>query len=75
MKEVAIQISQARVNQNLTPCELANKADVQLKIVHDLEEGSEKVNVSALVKVAHALGLQTHISFKNKEDVCNDDSK
>lgn len=67
MKEVGLQITRARAEKGWTPSELAGKVHMPAATIMQMEDGSERASIEELVKIAKALGLTVHVSFKKQE--------
>jgi DNA-binding XRE family transcriptional regulator len=62
--ELISQIIKARLEQNLTQAELAEKAGTRQSNISRLEGGEYNPSLKFLKKIASSLGKELHISFK-----------
>lgn len=61
--EIIKQIIQARIEQNMSQKELAQKVGTQQSNISRLESGEYNPSLQFLKKVANSLGKELHISF------------
>ncbi|MDR0459303.1 MAG: helix-turn-helix transcriptional regulator [Coriobacteriales bacterium] len=54
----------ARIEQNLTQAELAERADTKQSNISRLESGNYNPSIEFLQKIAHALGKRLEVQFK-----------
>lgn len=64
-RAIGINIYKARLKRNLTQTQLAERAEISLKYIQNLESKSPKsVTIATLMKIAHALDIEIWKLFK-----------
>ncbi len=61
LTEMGERISRLRIDQNLTQAELADRAGIGLRTLQRLESGAAASQLSSLIKVCQALGLEQRL--------------
>lgn len=65
LKLFGFNLKVARMKQNLTQAELAEKLDVHEKYISRMETGKQNVTVKTICKLSTALGIQMSTLLQN----------
>jgi transcriptional regulator with XRE-family HTH domain len=66
--EIIKQMISARISQNMTQAELAERMGTQRSNICRLETGRQNISVDLLIKASQALGMELNVRLTGKED-------